>query len=706
MFLTVLTDLWGSIMTNYYVDPINGLETNNGTSRTTPKKYIQSITSAVAGDEVRIAKTPDPVAVGEIITTWVNGYDCIYPTLMSCLYMESFDYGWTFGTGVTNNYSSSWQRDSTCISMTTSSSCPTGAFALATKDFGSDQNWSMLRGKALTQISYWWYTSSAQTTGNLVIRFYDSSNNLLATFAPPSQTAVFQALLSDFGATLPNNVRYMKIEWTASTKIASSLNIRIDNMVACLSSDDPEFLWHGSLIGHSNALGAGGDDSNFWYCIQSIQSSYIVLDNTRSFIYSTRQGYSGVYRQSVQLYRRETAQVDNAQSIYCTNSNTVTKIKYSGGWDFSQNPEVQNGTTILDAMKLSSTTVFSNSSKHGIEISNLNVARTTSSPFNLNGNYCYFHDLQSYGQSSGSNLSGTSTSFKNLVASTSGYGGFQLGTLTNSVIENLTCAGCRGDSNNVVTGGSTITNTGIKNIVYINSGTGSSVDLYLTGSHDLWVADSSFSSITFGGTSKLLFINCNVPTPALNSGIAKGSYLTSIDHYKVPGRWKSWMANTSSNYLVIGDTTTMGVAPSEKMTLSVSNSGIAVEYCPIYLPVRGGIPYQITFDYYCSNADMTVTVSIYDNDWQRSMLNSLEVFGASVDNTETTYTSREFVPTRDGKVKLVLAFLSSSTGSMLGLSKIGLKNQVITNLGTPDILIDGKLSDVIINNQIEHSFVS
>lgn len=65
-------------MTIYYVDPVNGNNANNGLSWGAAKQFYNGFTLA-AGDEVRYAKTPDPVSIGNV--TWTAGTS--YPGYMT-----------------------------------------------------------------------------------------------------------------------------------------------------------------------------------------------------------------------------------------------------------------------------------------------------------------------------------------------------------------------------------------------------------------------------------------------------------------------------------------------------------------------------------------------------------------------------------------------------------------------------------------------
>lgn len=91
-------------MTNYYVDPINGSDANNGTSTSTPKKTIVSLCATytlTGGDEVRIAKDCTPTTLTETATfaspytarhVTLSGACDVYDFLNVCVTGESLTY--------------------------------------------------------------------------------------------------------------------------------------------------------------------------------------------------------------------------------------------------------------------------------------------------------------------------------------------------------------------------------------------------------------------------------------------------------------------------------------------------------------------------------------------------------------------------------------------------------------------------------------
>lgn len=694
-------------MTDFYVNPAAVDDSGTGTSWASAKKYIQSVTTAVAGDTVYVGKSPDPVAVGSVTASWYNGNYAVPLSRNIVRRLEAFESGFIAGTGISLYHESSWAREGTnLLRLVTSTSCPTGIFDLASKDYGSDQNWQQQNSKDLTQISVWYNTSSPFAAGDIEIRLYDSTNNLLCSFPLPAcnSSSSLVAYLLTAGAALPSNVRKLAITWVRATKIPSGRTLKFDHLIGCFPSDDPEFIWLGSLIGNpKSSCVPGSDGTNYWYPIQSFPAdNQIVIDTAKAFIMTTRSGYSGTASQiNAQLYRRETFMVSTAQSVYCGGGLTAeTRIRYSGGWDFSGSP-VQNGETWLDAMYLGSVATFT-ANKQGIEVDRINSVRGYNGTY-LGGNNSYFHDIQTSANSWGfSLLSSTGARFENLKSSGAGYYTYSTNPLTTCTLENIENAGACSNGQNSFSSSGTLADTHIRNLLFINCST---PHLYFGGG-DADIYDSTIPSISVAGVSKVTLVNCVIPAPTISG--TTGTYVSSIDHNGSPGSWKAWIYSSSAAAsLAFGSPASMGTSfPADMISFACPTT--AISYLPYYIPVRAGAQIRIRFVYQRSVSAYTepdIYVEAWDNDWKRTKLINYVAIPSGSQGVATEYLSPTITPTSTGLIKFVLSFKANSAmNPSIGIREVGVIPQVFSNFGSLDVLVNGLPSNFLASTQIEHSY--
>ena len=99
-------------MTTYYVDPVNGNDANDGLGWGTAwKTLLNGPTSARLGtadsDEIRIAKSPDPVSLGSV--TWTdNSYTLTFASCSNTI-VDNCESGWAAGL-ITPTYTTSYYR--------------------------------------------------------------------------------------------------------------------------------------------------------------------------------------------------------------------------------------------------------------------------------------------------------------------------------------------------------------------------------------------------------------------------------------------------------------------------------------------------------------------------------------------------------------------------------------------------------------------
>lgn len=289
-----------------------------------------------AGDEIRIAKTPDDASAGQD-ATWTNlSADVTLTTAVTKTINDAISAatsGWTAVTNITLGTNASRKIGATALTLTPVAAFTTGKMAYATVDGGGTQDFS-----AFTKISFFYRSVGvvviaantfriclcSDATGDVVV-------DALNIPAKPVNTGVWNRIVIDNGGPLGANIQSIAIYAIIDPGTTA---ISINNIVA---SND---------ITHLSLIGKTGDVN---YHIQSFSGTTIRLDNASSVL--AARGYSGSTSTET-LYYNNTNILFNANAVWQTiqrvGDASNPPILYSGGWNTSSN--IRDGYTIITSI--------------------------------------------------------------------------------------------------------------------------------------------------------------------------------------------------------------------------------------------------------------------------------------------------------------------------------------------------------------------
>lgn len=146
-----------------YLDPVNGNDSNNGTSFALRKKTMLSLTSTgiSAGDEIRIIQSPDPTNLGQN-ATWTNLSKTVTLTTAVTANICDCESAWTASANVTATADTSQFKENTkSAKLVVAAAFTTGKIAYfdldVSTDFSSYQQVSMWI--FMSKRTNWWSSS-------------------------------------------------------------------------------------------------------------------------------------------------------------------------------------------------------------------------------------------------------------------------------------------------------------------------------------------------------------------------------------------------------------------------------------------------------------------------------------------------------------------------------------------------------------------
>lgn len=342
-------------MANLYVDVVSGNDSNDGTTFANRKKTIASaLTVASDGDTIRVKESPAPVSTG-LTVTLTKGSGTIALPAGTCLLLTNCETAWTASANVTCTAVGAPLASGTyCARNQLASAFTTGKAAYI--DLGSSIDCSGY------QIVNFTVNIESGTVGASMVGAYKiqlcsdaSGNTPIAGMDIPipriNSTATSFAVVWDYGAALPNNVRSIRLY--VNTDLGGAY-ITVDNFFCskAASSADSITLYH--LLGGPNAPGAGGNDSTHWYTIQAIDGDSVYLEripcrNRMSYAFSASSPvYDDPTESSVTLYKRSpvTYGFGVGAETLLSKSGLTTGILLSAGWN-STDMSTQSGYTFI-----------------------------------------------------------------------------------------------------------------------------------------------------------------------------------------------------------------------------------------------------------------------------------------------------------------------------------------------------------------------
>lgn len=354
------------------------------------------------GDIVKVAKTPDPISIGN--ATWENRTKAIVLAApLTQLIEAGIGNTWTAVAPTTLGTSTIRKKGANCQQINIAATTGTGKIAYktlaATLNLSAFQNISLFFGSS-DQIKF-------NASGFKLCLCSDAiGNTIVDSFYLDwlMNTATFNIQTYKKGAALGNTINSIAIYRDGSPV---SFNIRLQCIIACNT------LALDSLIGKSNALDTA------WYPIKYIDGVNVELDS------ATIVDYTGYYygtNETVETFIRETFNI----SIIPLNSKFISfnaaiagteenSIVFSGGWNIATNE--QDGETWFDNIANTNSGLFIYQNAAYLELTKLNFVRfedgietyiesfTTTQP-----NYTNIHNMSCVG-----NIYGASFGFGTVV---------------------------------------------------------------------------------------------------------------------------------------------------------------------------------------------------------------------------------------------------------------------------------------------------
>lgn len=318
---------------------------------------IQTV-SLQPGDIIKVAKTPDPVSIGD--ATWENRTKTVQLAASLTQIIDScIGNTWTAVSPTTLGTNTTRKKASNCQQINIAATTGIGKIAYktlgSTLDLSSFQNISLFFGGSDVikfMSSKFRLCLCSDTVGNTIVdSFY--LDDILSTYGLSVQTY-------KKGSALGSTINSVAIYREGS---AVSFNIRLQAIIACNS------LALDSLIGKSNALNTS------WFPIKYIDGTTVELDS------ATLVDYTGYYygdSETVETFVRETFKTP----VLTANQKVISfpasgldgnTIKVTGGW----NPDTdeQDGETWLDNINHTTTGIYRIKNIFYIEINKLNFVR-------------------------------------------------------------------------------------------------------------------------------------------------------------------------------------------------------------------------------------------------------------------------------------------------------------------------------------------
>lgn len=602
-------------MATFYLDFENGNDSNSGADWANAWLTITSGATAARiapGDTIKIAKTADPVSLGQN-ATFTDGSQTV--TLTSAVTKKIDDANandWTVSTNITGGTNTSRKLGSTALTLTPGASFTTGKVAYKAISGGGTQDFSSYQ-----KISFWFRTTAfaaisdgtykiclcSDSTGDTIV----NEINIPATLASTN----WRTVTLDYGGALSSSVQSVAIYANSDPGTTA---FSINNIFAANN------LTLDTLIGPSG-------DVN--YCIQSIDDTTIKIDSNNTS--ATGRGYSGsagtetIYYQQPWLPTDSTSQWETLQD---QGSATEGYITFSGGWNTSSG--LQDGYTVIASTTVGVRGGISSSSLRYLSFDYLKLARFNIS-LSPSGNF----------------------RLDNIIVTGAAYF-CSSSNLYDVIISNCKVLNCSTVSsayparfyncefrNNTLTGLTIGGGNLLSNCKFSNNGSGS------IGAN---LIANSYNSMNIVLRNCLLSDSTEVPN---YSTVYINSWITSWDHDQTSGNHYMWSYNTTANWQT---TTYQGTDPGA-WKINISNSAVS-SIAPTKFPVC-----QVAC---AASAAVTVTVWVKKDhatniaaklvveDGQWSLPGITETTDTKADDTSWEELSITFTPTEKGVCPIYL----------------------------------------------------
>lgn len=270
-------------MANYYLDLINGNDSNDGTTFANRKKTWAGAAALTInpGDSLFVAKTGDPVSIGN--ATWTEGTNNIVLAAAQTANVDACEAAWTAGTGITSTTSttqgsSAYREGTKCILLTVGAGYTNGTIA-AYKSFTSTDF------SAYQQLNFYAYSSAVTSAGDWRIDLCSDTVGATSvySFSVPAISATngATAFVIDKGAllTLATAIQSVSVTRVSGT---GTPNFSLDNIFLSNPPNTTGCITLYSMFGKNIApTGEGTTGVLEWYGVKSVNGTVVTaLDNT------------------------------------------------------------------------------------------------------------------------------------------------------------------------------------------------------------------------------------------------------------------------------------------------------------------------------------------------------------------------------------------------------------------------------------------
>jgi len=422
-------------MATHFVDPTNGLDSNSGLTYALRKKTITSVTTAVAGDLIKVAKDPDPTLV--VSGTWTNLSNALTLASAVTAIIDTCEVAWTASVNVTATTTTTAKAGTNAASLAIATAFTTGKVAyrtISSTDFSGYQ-----------QVSLWMRSSLAMATGRFQIKLCSDTTG--DTPVDTLQVDVnlrantWKAITIDKGSALGAAIQSVAVYAIVDPAVTTLL---LDNIIACKAVGSADSLTHMSMVGKNN-----GGAVETWYPIQSINDTAVILGAGINLAVGDAglRGYFGttetadVYKRTPHLVVENGSSTTSSWGAFATDGTEASPITISGGWDPADSMVTQNSDSWITA-NAATDIGLKLTGADWVNISKLNFTRTRFGVwFNTSSNSsiadCELNGNNEYGLYC-DGISGKAT-FTNIIAHLNGTVG--VSTTYNSKGGDLTCHG-------------------------------------------------------------------------------------------------------------------------------------------------------------------------------------------------------------------------------------------------------------------------
>lgn len=355
-------------MTDFYIDPEGGNDTNNGTTFALRKKTIASLTSYQPGDTIKIIASRDPGLLGNCQwTDNTNGITSLPAGVVQPIEDCTATTGWVASANITLAAATTYRLPPASLQVTPASAFTTGKAAYKTLaaplDLSAFQviSASIMMGTSAAS-GFWQLRLCSDTLGDVPVVTIPITLRQGATFVNFS-TSFFFPLQFDNGAALPSNIQSISLFCPADPGTGF---IRINNIIACKAYDDPLHLSLASVIG-KNTVGEPE-----WYPIRYLTATQAQLGNYAFNSSTEGRPYSGV-TENVPTYGRIPCLYPwsaTERAIPVINGSAASWIKISGGWSRAD-MATQTGETFWTGLGTHFPTMIDQSNRNYYEFSQL-----------------------------------------------------------------------------------------------------------------------------------------------------------------------------------------------------------------------------------------------------------------------------------------------------------------------------------------------